>query len=271
MKRLLSILALVGATLTAPIATAPAAMAGSSEADKAHLPSAQVGQFANRVQQDLAARGAHVAIVSRVGRDPRQLPKGINYTHVSFWVYSQITQADGRSGRGYRVYNLYQLNKDLTRSHLVQDSPADFFAGAHALDAGIIVPDPRLQKKLLTVLASPTYAGLHNANYSVLANPSSRQFQNCTEHTLDVLFASLYGTDNPTRIKANIAAHFEPQVIKVGGLKRMLAPVASKVLTTADHGGRVATATFGSIARFMNANDLASATYRITPEQVVRF
>lgn len=247
------------------------AHAGSSEAGNPQLPADQVAAFSNRVQQDLAARGAHVAIVARMGRDPATLPDGVRYTHVSFWVLSQIKTADGRTGTGFRVYNLYQIGKNGTRSHLVQDSPADFFAGAYRLDAGVIIPDARLQKKLLKVIASPTYAALHNPRYSVLANPNTTQFQNCTEHTLDVLMAALYGTRDIAQIKANTAAHFKPQVIAVGGVKRALASVASQALTTSDHGATVATATFGSIARFMQANKLAAKVYRLTPEGAYRF
>ena len=215
--------------------------------------------------------GARVAIVSRVGRDPSVLPDGVNYTHVAFWVFAQITDEDGRVGTGYRIYNLYQTDADLTRSALVQDTPADFFAGAHSLDAGIIIPDARLQDKLLRVITSPTYAALHNPSYSVLANPRSSQFQNCTEHTLDVIFAALYDTADPRQIKANIAAHFKGQPIALNGVQRLLAPAASAALTTADHGSTVQTATFGSIARFMQSHDLDDEIYRITPEMVVRF
>ena len=266
MKRILSIIALSVATLS-PLP----AIAGSSAASNPVLPAAEVATFSNRVQQDLASRGANVAIVARVGRDPSVLPDGINYTHVAFWVYSRITQADGSTGMGYRVYNLYQKEGDLMHSDLVQDTPSDFFAGAHSLDAGIIIPDPRLQRKLLNVIASPAYAALHNPSYSVLANPNSGQFQNCTEHTLDVLMAALYDTIDSGQIKANIAAHFAPQQVRLGGLKRLLAPAASQALTTADHGANVGTATFGSIARFVQNNDLDDAVYRITPERVVRF
>ena len=81
MKRLLSTLALAMALFT-PILAA----AGSSAAGNPVLPAAEVAAFSNRVQQDLAARGANVAIVARVGRDPSVLPDGINYTHVAFWV-----------------------------------------------------------------------------------------------------------------------------------------------------------------------------------------
>jgi hypothetical protein len=247
------------------------AMAGSSEAGNPLLPAAEVATFSNRVQQDLAARGVQVAIVARMGRDPSKLPSGVLYTHVAYWVYSQIKLADGSVGQGYRVYNLYQQAKNGTRSDLVQDSPAAFFAGAQRLDAGIIIPDARLQKKLLKVITSPTYKALHNRSYSVLSNPNDTRFQNCTEHTLEVLMAGLYGTSDKAKIKANIAAHFKPQYIKVDGFKRLLAPVASKALTTQDHGSKIYTATFSSIARFMKTNKLAAEVYRITPDRAFAF
>lgn len=247
------------------------ATAGSSEAGTPRLPAAEVAAFSNTLQQDLAARGAHVAIVARMGRDPATLPNGVRYTHVGFWVYSRITEPDGTTGLGYRVYNLYQQSDDATRSRLIQDSPADFFAGAHRLDAGVIIPEPELQRKLLGTITSPTYARLHNPDYAVLANPRTTQFQNCTEHTLDVLMASLYGTSDIGQIKANIAAYFKPQPIALGGLQRTMAPIASGALTTADHGNRVATTTFGSLARFMTGHDLAMTVYRMTPDNVIRF
>lgn len=245
--------------------------AGSTETGQELLPRDEVIDYSDKLQKDLAARGANVAIVARVGRDPDDLPGGINYTHVAYWVYSKMTRADGSTFKGYRVYNLYQEAEDDSVSRLVQDSPADFFAGAYALDAGVIIPDPRLQKKLLTVIASPTYSDLHNARYAVLANPSDPRFQNCTEHTLDVLMASIYDTSERTQIKANIAAHFEPQNVQIGGLKRMLAPAASAALTTVDHESDIETATFGSIARFMAQHDLSDQIYRYTSNGATRF
>ena len=105
----------------------------------------------------------------------------------------------------------------------------------------------------------------------MLANPLTGQFQNCTEHTLDVLMAALYDTSDRQQIKANVAAYFKPQPVQLNGLQRLFAPAASRALTTADHGATVGTATFGSIARFMETNDLHDEVYRITPTQVVRF
>lgn len=245
--------------------------AGSSAPGKSVLPQAEVATFANRVQNDLASRGASVTIVARMGRDQAQMPNEILYAHLGLWVYSQITLADGSKGQGYRVYNLYQRNGDQTRSDLVQDSPAEFFAVAQRLDAGIIIPKPKLQRKLLAIITSPTYSALHNPRYSVLANPRTSQYQNCTEHTLDVLIASIYGTNEIGQIKANIAAYFDPQVVEVGGVKRAFAAIASPALNTDDHGQIEGTATFGSVSRFLNAYGLAKDIYRITPNNVSRF
>lgn len=266
MKRILRGMALVVSLLLPSLAGA-----GSAQADKPVLAPAEVAAFSDSLQRDLAARGANVAIVARVGRDRADLPKGIDFTHVAYWVYSKIDRADGTSYYGYQAYNLYQLADDLTASQLVRDSPADFFAGAHALDAGVIIPDPRLQHKLLGVIASPTYKTLHNSRYSVLANPRTEQFQNCTEHTLDVLMASLYDTGDPEQIKANIAAHFDAQPVRIGGLKRLLAPAASAALTTSDHGPTIETATFGAIARFMAQHDLSDQIYRYSVDGAAPF
>ncbi|MEO9652181.1 MAG: DUF2145 domain-containing protein [Roseobacter sp.] len=259
MKRIFTLLTVVMTMLMPSLS-----WGGSAESSEAKFAPAKVAAYASELQKDLAARGANVAIVARVGRDRDTLPDGIQYTHVAYWVYSEMTRKDGSTFKGYRVYNLYQTPDDDTISRLVQDSPAQFFAGAHSLDAGVIIPDRRLQKKLLKTIASPTYADLHNDSYSVLANPKSTRFQNCTEHTLDVLMASLYDTNDQSQIKANIAAHFDPQPIKIGGLKRLLAPAASGALTTADHKGKIATATFGSIARFMATHEISDQIYRFT-------
>jgi hypothetical protein len=244
------------------------ANAGSSEADDPTLPIEDVSDFADQLQADLAARGAHVAIVSRVGRDPAQLPDGISYTHVGIWVYSNITMEDGRTVRGYAVHNLYQRAHDLDVSDLVQDYPADFFAGAYSLDAGVIIPDPRLQEKLLSVINSPAYGKVHNPHYSVVANPENDVYQNCTEHTLNVLMAALYDTDDLDRIKANIRAHFEPQTIDVNPIKRLVGPLVMDGLAMDDQTGRIQTTTFTSIARFMATHDLSDASYRMTPVSV---
>ena len=244
------------------------AEAGSRQSEDAVLPIKQVSDFADQVQAELAERGAHVAIVSRVGRDPAQLPDGISYTHVGIWVYSDITMADGRTARGYAVHNLYQRATDLDVSDLVQDYPTDFFAGAYSLDAGVIIPDPRLQRKILSVLNSPTYKKVHNPKYSVVANPENNAYQNCTEHTLNVLMAALYDTDNLDRIKANIQAHFQSQSIEINPIKRLVGPLVMDGVAMDDQSGTIQTSTFTTIARFMADHDLSDGAYRMTPVSI---
>ena len=249
----------------AALMLAAGAEAGSRQSDNPVLPIEQVSEFADTVQAELAERGAHVAIVSRVGRDPAQLPDGIGYTHVGIWVYSTITMEDGREVRGYAVHNLYQRAGDLDVSDLVQDYPVDFFAGAYSLDAGVVIPDPRLQTKLLQVLTGPTYRKLHNPSYSVIANPDTDTYQNCTEHTLNVLMAALYDTDDLGRIKANIREHFEPQAIQVSPIKRLVGPLVMDGVAMDDQTGTIQTSTFTTIARFMSDHDLSDSAYRMTP------
>ena len=157
---------------------------------------------------------------------------------------------------------------DLNVSDLVQDYPADFFAGAYSLDAGVIVPDKKLQAKLLDVINAPTYQKLHNPRYSVIANPVSNTFQNCTEHTLNLLMAALYDTDDMARIKANIEAHFEPQVVEISPLKRLIGPMVMDGVTMSDHTRTVRTTTFTTIADFMDRFDLVENVYRLTPNKL---
>ena len=265
MKRLLTSMVAAGVALAC---ATTAAFAGSRQSSDPTLPIEQVSAFADRVQQDLAARGAHVALVARVGRDPAQLPAGVAYTHVGIWVYSDIEMADGRKLRGYAVHNLYQRADDPNVSDLIQDYPADFFAGAYSLDAGVIVPDRRLQAKLLEVVNAPTYRTLHNPSYSLVANPDSNAFQNCTEHTLNLLMAALYDSSDMAQIKANTRAHFRAQTIEISPLKRLIGPMVMDGVAMSDHTRSVRTATFITIADFMNRFDLAESAYRLTPTEL---
>ena len=254
---------LAGVALLA-IAGGPAHAGDSTARPAIVLPPAQTAALAARVERDLAAKGAHVALVARLGRPRAEMPEGISYTHVAYWVYSKVRRPDGSEGFGYVAHNLYQDAADPDRSTLVQDLPAEFFAGVQALDAGVIVPDPRLQAKLLEVLASPRPARLHNPAYSLIANPYRDEFQNCTAHTLNLLMAALYGTDDMARIKANTRAHFAAQTVDLGPMQRLLGPIIAGGVATRDHEGPVRTATFDTIARFMERHGLADEVYRVT-------
>lgn len=220
--------------------------------------------FAKKVEKTVAAKGARVFLISRVGRSPKELPEGIAYTHTGIGVYSQIEKADGSKVPGYVMYNLYQRVDEPDRSDLVRDYPVDFFTGVFELKAGIVIPSPELQKRLLEVIASDTYRNLHNPRYSVIANPFNDKYQNCTEHTLDVLNAAIYQTADIGQLKANARKYFTPQKVKVGPFKLLLGSIMSEDVTLSDHDGPVVTATFETLAGYLEKYDLVSEQFVIT-------
>lgn len=243
------------------------AHAGSQAGGESNFPVEHIIKFAKQVEKTIAEKGARVAIIARVGRPPADLPEGMHFTHVSFAVYSEITTGDGRKVPGYAIYNLYQNNKKPETSALIQDFPVDFFAGVAVLEAGIIIPSPELQKRLLDTIASPTYKNLHEPRYSAIANPFTLGRQNCTEHTLDVINAAIYQTDNIKKVKASEKAYFIAQPVNVSPLKLMLGSMFSADVTLSDQPGKPVTATFETIAAYLNKYDEGSQTFIIKPEQ----
>ena len=256
MKRqiLKSTLAIVFVCLTAvPV------FAGSRNSDQAYLPAEDLVVLAKKVEKYAAQRGARVFLLARVGRPPDELPKGIRYTHVSYAVYSMIKTKDGRTLPGYAIYNLYQREDDPGRSDLVMDYPVDFLAGAHVARVGVIIPTPAMQKRLYKVINSNSYARLHNPSYSAIASPYNARYQNCTEHVLDVLNAAIYQTDDIKQLKANTRAYFHAQEVRINPLKLFLGSIFKSDIKLSDQNGKVETATFGTLVKYMQDNGLAES------------
>lgn len=226
--------------------------------------SEQLVSFSKDVEKSIAEKGASVAIVSRVGRPESELPEGVKYTHVAFWVYSDIKTPDGRKLKGYQVYNLYQRENEKNVSDLVNDFPVDFYAGVYSLKTGVIIPKQSLQKKLLEVIGSPRYQALHNPNYSVVAKVDSTKYQNCTGFVSNVIFSALYNTDDTAQLNANKRKYFEPQAIKIGSLKRFLGSMLVQDFYPEEHDGEIKTATYSTIADFMKKYDLVSDVYELS-------
>ncbi|EPJ49553.1 MAG: hypothetical protein OFPI_24530 [Osedax symbiont Rs2] len=232
------------------------AIAGSRSQGSALYSPEQIANFAKQVERYAAQQGARAFIIGRIGRAPEDLPKGIQYTHTAVAIYSSITLKSGQSAKGYVIHNLYQRNGQANKSDLVTDYPVDFFWGAQRLTAGISIPTPALQQKLLEIYSSAAPEKLHNENYSVLANPYNDRYQNCTEHTLLLLNAAIYNTTDTKRLYANNQAYFKAQRVHTSPFKLMLGSAFIKGVTTADHQGKIKTATFTSIARYLNEYQL---------------
>lgn len=249
------------------VSTAPAAAQDSSaQAVAAHFAAPEAAAFSKQIERELAGKDARVALVFRTGRARDKLPDGIAYTHGAFWVHRSIQTADGRNLSGYAVYNLYAgdgPNWPRTESRLIQDYPFDFTRGSAVDDVAVIIPSPEMQRRILAVMDGPSYARLHNPAHSLVANPWSRKYQNCNNFMLNVVGAAAWETDDPTRLNANLRAHFQPTVVKAGGLMRLFGPIADPRLRTDDQKGPIRTATYESMSAFMRANGLLQEAYSL--------
>lgn len=223
--------------------------------------------YAKQVEQELAKRGARVAIVARVGQAPEDLPSGIEYTHVAFWVYSEMTLPSGETINGYAVHNLYQLANDASQSQLVTDFPVEFFGDVYELRAGIIIPEPAVQQRLIEFIGSQNYKGLHVPNYSLIANPHQRKFQNCTNFVLNSLVGAVYQTGNVQEVQSHIDTYYEPQKVGVSGVERLFGSIFIKAVATSDHDGDIKTSTYGSLVKFMTKYGLIQSTFEIEEQQ----
>jgi len=168
-----------------------AVSAGSNQEAEAKFEPKQISTFAKNVEKYAAEKGARAFIISRVGQPRNELPKGIDFTHTAIAVYSEITLNDGSKVKGYAIHNLYQDAKNSGKSSLVTDYPVDFFWGVQALEAGIIIPTADLQQRMIEVIAAGGNKTLHNPKYSLVANPFNNKYQNCTEHTLNIINAAI--------------------------------------------------------------------------------
>ncbi|MEP1551945.1 MAG: DUF2145 domain-containing protein [Paraglaciecola sp.] len=231
--------------------------AGSQATQPATIAPEQIVKFAKDVEKYAAQQGARAFIIARVGRAEKDLPKGIHYTHTAIAVYSTIQLDNGEIAKGYAIHNLYQVEGHPNKSQLIQDYPVDFFWGAQQLKAGIIIPSDEIQTRLINLIATGKNTQLHNPKYSVIANPMNSQKQNCTEYTLDLINAAIYETTNIPQLKANTQAHFTPQRVKTSRFKLMFGSMLMEDVTTKDHSGDIATATFGAINNYLQQYDLA--------------
>lgn len=259
---------LLAPLLAVPPAAKAASFSGSATAAdvKPTFSPEQVIAFSKKVEKTLAQQGARVAILARMGRPASEMPPGMRFTHSAFAVYSEITTQDGRKLPGYAVHNLYQRENEPNKSDLVIDYPVDFFAGVSELEAGIIIPSMELQQRLLRVIASPSYAALHEADYSVIANPFNAGRQNCTEFVLDVVNSAIYQTSDLKFLKANTLAYFEPQKVEVSPFKLMLGSMFSKEVSLVDQSGTPVTATFETIGRYLQKYDVGSTVLMVKPD-----
>jgi len=263
-KRAALVAALSGVLATAVVEPAHAQFSSVANARSDKFTPEHLAAFSKTIENELAGRGARVAIVFRAGAPRSTLPKGISYTHGAFWVYRTIATANGETIHGYAVYNLFAGDGKqwpATESRLVQDWPYNFTAGTTVDDVAIIIPTPEMQRRILARIDSPVYTSLHNPHYSLIANPLQDKYQNCNGFMLDVVASAAWDTTDHGQILADLKAHYQPTKVEVGPFRRLLAPLADHRIQTDDQGDTIVTATFESMGAFMHANGLSDAEY----------
>ena len=211
-----------------------------------------------QVEQKLTDKKVQVALLGRMGRPQAELPDGMHFTHVGFVVAQTMQQDKGQTAVAYTTHNLYQQKNDPDVSALLEDSLENFFATAAELEAGIIIPSPPLQQRLLALIGSPSYHALHDPHYSLIANPYTLGKQNCTEFVLDVLHVAIHQTADIQQIKAQERTHFVAQQVHVSPIKLRLAALFKAEIALSDQSDPPVTATFETIGDFLKQYDSGS-------------
>ena len=223
-----------------------------------------IRDLALKLNDQLDARQAHVAILARAGRPRAQLPKGVSYTHVAIAVFEPVRAKDGTVFHTYAVYNVYQgADGRPDRSYLKQDLVYDFVAGIDEADVAACVPIEPLQKRLLTVIRSPAYRALHTADYNIVANPWVDRYDNCVTHTLKICVAAIYQTDERARIYQNIRTYFTPTPVQFGPVQSFGVMFKTAVKQNDADPSGYQTATWESLQAFLATNGLLKDTFTV--------
>jgi len=244
------------------LSTSPA-WAGSQQGGEPQIPIDDIATFTKKIERTMAEKGVRVFIIGRNGSPIEELPKGVEFTHVAFGVYSKVETQDGRVVPGYAYYNLYQSEENGATSSLVTDYTIDFLVNIYEPKVGIVIPTPELQKRLLSFIGTPEYQSLHNPNYSVLSNPYNDIFQNCTEFTLDVINSSIYQTVDKNQLKVAAKDHFKAYDVHISPFKVLFGSMFVSGVTKSDHDGQIKTATFTTIAKYLENFNLAQEVLTI--------
>lgn len=219
-------------------------------------------QLAHRTMRELDASGAEVVLLARAGQDLSRYR--LRWSHVG-WAY--------KDEAGWRV--VHKLNQCGSASAaLYRQGLAEFFLDdLHRLHAGVMLPRPDLQARLLPLLVdNRRVAQLHQPAYSMVAYPWAQRYQQSNQWALELL-AQAMEPEAVTRDRAQAWLRFkgyEPSVLRIDALTRLGARVGSAHIAFDDHpdskryADRIETVSVDSVFAWLGRSGLAG------PLQVVR-
>ena len=184
--------------------------------------------LAYKVQQQLEAQGARVAVIGRVGRDLSQY--GLRYSHIGLAM---------RDEAGARWLVVHELNRcGRTDSDLYDQGLGNFFLDdLFRYEAMILVPSVEMQDRLAAAIARGAGRRLHEPNYSLIAHPYSGKYQNSNQWLLELAAAVTAGGEQ-SRNAAHarlVADRFQPSVLYLPPMTRLGARLFSVNTQFDDH------------------------------------
>jgi hypothetical protein len=226
-------------------------------------------ELAASTARALDAWGVRAAVIARVGQDLRE--HGLRYSHLGF-VYRDDAALGGR-GAWRVVHKLNECGSD--RAGLYRQGLAEFFSdGLHAFEAGVVLPDTRVQAKLAAALRDDRgLARLHEPRYNMLAYPWSTRYQQSNQWAIETLAMVVEpGADTRECAQAWLRLRdYRPTTLKLSAAKRLGARIGSANIAFDDHpferrmSGRIDTITVDSVFQWLERSGLGAAPRVVRP------
>ncbi len=185
-------------------------------------------QLAYKVQQQLEAKNARVAVIGRVGRDLSEYR--LRYSHIGLAV------RDDQNGRWNVVHLLNHCGR--ADADLYDQGLGNFFLDdLFRFEAVVLVPSRETQDRLAAAVAEGKGRALLEPTYSLIAHPYSMKYQNSNQWVLEFAASLLAGGElNRHAAHARLVRDgYKPSVLYLPPLKRLGARMFSVNTRFDDH------------------------------------
>jgi len=242
------------------LAAAPLAQAGRSCERK--LPEARNVEramtLAEHTAQRLDASGAQVVLLARVGQNLSEY--GQRYSHFG------IAYRDA-PGAPWRV--AHKLNQCGTaKAAVYRQGLGEFFLDdLYEYEAGVVIPTPEIQAKLLPVVRdNAKLAQLNTPAYSMVAYPWARTYQQSNQWALETMAMALEpAAQSRERAQAWLQLKdYTPTTLHISPMKRLGGRLTAANIAFDDHPNekrftdRIETVTVDSVFAWLNRTGMAA-------------
>ena len=218
--------------------------------------------LAERTAQTLDKSGAQVVALGRIGQNLGEY--GVRYSHFGF-AY--------REGDKWRV--VHKLNQCGTAHAAVyRQGLGEFFLDdLYEYEAGVVIPTPEIQAKLLPVVRdNAKLAQLNTPAYSMVAYPWARTYQQSNQWALETMAMALEpAAQSRERAQAWLQLKdYTPTTLHISPMKRLGGRLTAANIAFDDHPNekrftdRIETVTVDSVFAWLNRTGMGA------PVQVIR-